>query len=486
MTGGNEARIHNPPISLHPSNNSYKPYSNYKDSGLPWLGKVPAHWAVAPGFLVLSEQKIKNKGMIEKTVLSLSYGKIVIKPPEKLHGLVPESFETYQIVSPGNIIIRSTDLQNDYYSLRVGKVKDRGIITSAYLCFVTKGKLSPDYCYLLLHAYDLMKIFYGMGSGLRQNLDFSDFKRMPVLIPPEEEQAHLVKYIEEIDKKISRFIRNKQKLVKLFKEQKQAIINQAVTRGIDPNVRLKPSGVEWLGDIPEHWEVKPLKRWARINERVLPEATDLDFEIEYIDIGSVSTGFLGRKPERMIFRNAPSRARRILRKGDTIISTVRTYLKAIYFVSGCSQNLIASTGFAVLTPSEDIYPKFLSYIIQNVSFIDKVSVNSIGIAYPAIGESRFKSLHVAMPTNFNEQQAIVGRIEQQSVLIDTAITRAQREIELIREYRIRLIADVVTGKIDVRDIPVGPLEEGEEPEEIDTPEELAELPETEEVQNGDD
>src|SRR6266404_7503267 len=146
-----------------------KPYPEYKNSGLPWLGQVPQHWDVRPAFGAFVPIHERNHGMKEKTVLSLSYGRIVIKSEEKLHGLVPESFETYQIVNPGDIIIRSTDLQNDWTSLRVGLVRDRGIITSAYLCLKMVGPLVPEYGYLQLHALDLMKVFYGMGSGLRQN-----------------------------------------------------------------------------------------------------------------------------------------------------------------------------------------------------------------------------------------------------------------------------------------------------------------------------
>jgi hypothetical protein len=110
-----------------------KPYAEYKDSGLPWLGEVPCHWEVLPAFGAFKPNKARNIGMKENTVLSLSYGRIVIKPAEKLHGRVPESFETYQIVDPGDIVLRTTDLQKDHTSLRVGMVRDRGIITSAYL-----------------------------------------------------------------------------------------------------------------------------------------------------------------------------------------------------------------------------------------------------------------------------------------------------------------------------------------------------------------
>jgi type I restriction enzyme S subunit len=124
-----------------------KPYPEYKDTELSWLGKIPSHWEIRPGFAAFREKQVKNTGILVKQVLSLSYGKIVIKPPEKLHGLVPDSFESYQIVDPGDIIIRSTDLQNDWTSLRVGLVRDRGIITSAYLCFNTTATLIPEYGY---------------------------------------------------------------------------------------------------------------------------------------------------------------------------------------------------------------------------------------------------------------------------------------------------------------------------------------------------
>ena|SRR3974390_1389891 len=160
-----------------------KPYEAYKESGLPWLGQVPAHWDVRPAFGAFVPNQERNDGMKEKTVLSLSYGRIVIKPAEKLHGLVPESFETYQIVNPGDIVLRTTDLQNDHTSLRVGLVRDRGIITSAYLVLRAKAGVDPDFGFRFLSVWDSTKAIYGYGSGLRQNLDFLHFKRMPVALP---------------------------------------------------------------------------------------------------------------------------------------------------------------------------------------------------------------------------------------------------------------------------------------------------------------
>ena len=237
-----------------------QPYPAYKPSGVEWLGGVPEHWRVLPGRACYSTKQISNVELREKTVLTLSYGQIKIKPEAKLHGLVLESFETYQIVEPGDIICRPTDLQNDWNSLRFGLSRHRGSITSAYMCFWTQATLKREYGYLLLHAYDLKKVFYGLGSGLRQNLSWSDFKFLPCLVPPRPEQAAIVRYLDYVDRRIRHYVAAKEKLVALLEEERQAVVNRAVTRGLDPNVHLKPSGVEWLGDVPAHWEVIALTR----------------------------------------------------------------------------------------------------------------------------------------------------------------------------------------------------------------------------------
>ena len=138
-------------------------YPAMNDSGVEWLGAVPKHWTRMAGRACFREKKVPNEGLAETTVLSLSYGKIVVKPPEKLHGLVPASFETYQIVEPGDIIVRPTDLQNDWNSLRFGLSRDRGIITSAYMCLCTEATLMRSFGHLLLHTYDLKKVFLRLG-----------------------------------------------------------------------------------------------------------------------------------------------------------------------------------------------------------------------------------------------------------------------------------------------------------------------------------
>ena len=216
---------------------------------------------------------------------------------------------------------------------------------------------------------------------------------------------------------------------------------------LKPYPSYKPTSIEWLGDVPAHWDVLPLKHWLRMNEAVLSETTDPNFEFRYIDIGSVGTGVLIEKPQKMRFATAPSRARRIVRDGDTIISTVRTYLKAVWFVEDTNGNFICSTGFVVLTPRPGTLPKFVSYLTQNNAFIDRLTANSVGIAYPAITESRLGSFQVAVPP-FLEQTAIAHYLDSADRRIHRYVSSRERLIELLEEYRQAAIHHAVTRGLD--------------------------------------
>lgn len=200
-----------------------------RESGIEWIGKIPEHWEVLPGFRIYKENKTKNIGMIEDNVLSLSYGNIIVKSKEKLTGLVPESFETYQIVKPGDIIIRCMDLQNDKTSLRTGLAKDDGIITSAYLNLnIIDGSL-PEYLHYYLHMLDITKVLYKFGTGLRQNLSYGDFKRLSIVYPKKSEQQKIVDFIESNTIKIDHAISMQQNQIKKLKEYKATLIDACVT-----------------------------------------------------------------------------------------------------------------------------------------------------------------------------------------------------------------------------------------------------------------
>ena len=237
---------------------SFWAYPEYKDSGIEWLGEVPAHWKEKPFFSLVIERCESNTGMKNDNLLSLSYGRIVNKDINALDGLLPASFETYQVVHPGDIVFRLTDLQNDKRSLRSAIVRDTGIITSAYLAGVCRG-IFPEFASLLFRAYDTIKVFYSMGGGLRQSMKYSDMKWLPIWLPDWQEQTQIACFLDHETAGIDALIEEQQRLIELLKEKRQAVISHAVTKGLDPTVPMKDSGVEWLGEVPVHWAISQLK-----------------------------------------------------------------------------------------------------------------------------------------------------------------------------------------------------------------------------------
>ena len=216
---------------------------------------------------------------------------------------------------------------------------------------------------------------------------------------------------------------------------------------LQPYSAYKSSGVERVGDVPEHWGVRRLKYWVGMNHHVLPESTAPEFRFRYLDISSVGTGTLLERPREMPFAKSPSRARRIVQEGDTIVSTVRTYLKAVLFIEGVDDDLVCSTGFAVLTPKHGTSPKFVSYFVQCNSFTDWVTANSTGTAYPAISESQLGSFHIGIPPP-SEQAAIVRYLDYVDRRIRHHVTAKERLIGLLEEEKQAVINRAVTCGLD--------------------------------------
>jgi type I restriction enzyme, S subunit len=429
-----------------------KPYPEYRPSGSPWLGSVPAHWQVRPAFGAFAPIHERNTGMREKTVLSLSYGRIIVKPIEKLRGLVPESFETYQIVNPGDIVIRTTDLQNDHTSLRVGCVRDRGIITSAYLALRTANDVMPEYGYQFLNVWDGTKAIYGYGSGLRQNLDFSHFKRMPVPVPPADEQATIVRFLDWANGRLERAIRAKRKVIALLNEQKQAIIEQAVTRGLCLSLPLKPSGVPWLGDIPQHWEMWRIGQFAKVGNGSTPSRANPS----YWDGGSYP------------WLNSSQVNRGRIRSADQFV-TPRALRECHLPKVPAGSLLVAITGqgktrgMAAILDVEATINQHVAYIaprgpVASTEFLHlalaaayrplRALSDDTGSTKGALTCEDLKRFKLPVPPRA-EQDGLVQRVAVETRAIVNATRRLEREIELLGEYRIRLIADVVTGQFDV-------------------------------------
>ena len=202
-----------------------------KDSGIEWIGKIPQHWEVCKLLKLFKDRKCPNKGNVENNVLSLSYGNIKRRNIETNLGLLPESFESYNIIEPNNIVLRLTDLQNDHKSLRCGLVKERGIITSAYVTLELKDTSQcANYFYRLLHTFDIEKGFYGMGAGVRQSLKYDgELCNLYIIKPPVIEQKHIAEFLDKKCSEIDKTIEDKEKLIEKLVEYKKSLIYECVT-----------------------------------------------------------------------------------------------------------------------------------------------------------------------------------------------------------------------------------------------------------------
>ncbi len=413
-------------------------YESYKDSGVEWLGEIPSHWDLTIGMNVFRENKRDNKGMKEKTVLSLSYGQIIIKPEEKLVGLIPESFETYQIVEPNDIIIRCTDLQNDQTSLRTGLAKDKGIITSAYLNLKVINNHSAKFLHYYLHTLDITKVLYKFGSGLRQNLSFLDFKRLPIIDIPLSEQQKISQFLDDKTAKIDQAVDLAEKQIALLKEHKQILIQNAVTRGLNPDVPLKDSGVEWIGQVPEHWEVKKLKFVLTLSNK---KEESKNSNKRYIGMENIES-FTGKINDIPLIAEGIANS---FYKDEILFGKLRPYLAKSYLADFDG---ICSTEFLVYRSTKVLNNRFALNIFLSYGFIDAVNASTYGSKMPRANAEFISNMFLAIPP-LSEQKQIIDYLDKQTAKIDQAIALKTAHIEKLKEYKNVLINDVVTGKVRV-------------------------------------
>jgi type I restriction enzyme S subunit len=279
-------------------------------------------------------------------------------------------------------------------------------------------------------------------------LTINTLNNIIVPLPPNEvERNYISNFLDKEITHIDNLIDKKQTFIETLKEKRISIISHAVTKGLNKNVKFKVSDIEWLSEVPEHWEEKALKYVCTINDQTLPETTDPEYELNYVDIGSIDKTLGIVNKEKYIFEEAPSRARRIVKDGDILVSTVRTYLRAIAPVIEPEDNLIVSTGFAVIRPQK-INSEYLSFLLRSKYFVEKVVSMSVGVSYPAINASALGKIKIPIPEQ-KEQIQISVFLKKESSSIDKLVELTEKHIEKLQEYKTALISSVVTGKIKV-------------------------------------
>lgn len=431
----------------------YKAYPEYKDSGVEWVGAVPEDWQIVPLFGVAFTELEKNSFNYETNVLSLSYGRIIQRNIEDNFGLLPESFSTYQIVNPDDVILRLTDLQNDKRSLRVGLSLERGIITAAYLKLVAKPKkMSGAFLYRLLHSYDTTKVFYGMGGGLRQSMKYEDMRRLPLLIPSLIEQGKIANFLDHETAKIDTLIEKQQQLIQLLKEKRQAVISHTVTKGLNLNAKMRDSGVEWLGEVPEHWIHSSLKFYAQVIDCKHVTAEFLDDGVPLASIGEVKEKYINLQSAKMTsekFYLELIGGGRDPRIGDIIYSRNATVGEAA-LVGENTPRFAMGQDVCLIRFGNNIDPEFMLQVLKSNLISQQLELAMVGSTFKRINVDSIRGFLIALPP-LEEQQEISVEICDRLTKQDRVIEYAESAIKLMQERRTALISAAVTGKIDVRD-----------------------------------
>jgi type I restriction enzyme S subunit len=444
-----------------------KPYPAYKDSGVPWLGEVPEHWDTVPLCAIATPKKIIGKSHRELLSVYLNRGVIrFAEVQEKRTNVTSEDLSKYQAVDPGDFVLNNQQAWRG----SVGVSKYKGIVSPAYLVLSLDSQINTDYANRLFRDRAMVTQYLisskGVGS-IQRNLYWPYLKRVPTLLPPPAEQAAIVRYLDYMDRRIRRYIRAKQKLIKLLEEQKQSIIHQAVTGQIDvrtgqPYPAYKPSGVEWLGEVPEHWDERPAKyRFREVDERSLTGDEEL-LSVSHI------TGVTPRSQKNITMFMAESYiGHKLCQPGDLVINTMWAWMGAM---GVANQTGIVSSSYAVYRPIHDntFLPEFIDQLLRVQGYVSEYICRSTGIRssrlrlYP----EKFLGIPVVCPP-LEEQKGIVNYLRETTRQLANSISVIQREIDLLREYHTSLIADVVTGKLDVRQAAAGLPAEVVEPELLD-------------------
>lgn len=431
-------------------------YPDLKSSGNVFLGKVPVHWKVESLRNLASVKSIKNCADKELLSVYLHLGVVKFKDIEqKRTNATSDNLTNYQLVEPGDFVLNNQQAWRG----SVGVSKHEGIVSPAYLVLKLCDELDPSYSNWLLRDRAMVAQYLVSSKGvgtIQRNLYWPHLKYAKTIVPPLSEQQKIASYLQAQDAHIARFIKAKRELIGLLTEQKLRIIDHAVTRGLDTSVALKPSGIEWLGYVPEHWEVMPLKR-ACVRSALyganVPATHYTDIGVRFLrttdilESGQLKLGgvFL---PNRMV-RDY------ILADGDILVSRSGTIGRSFLYRAD-RHGQCSYAGYLVrFSPSELLHPDFLFCFTKTRAFADFIKLNAISTTIENLNGDKYAKMAVPLPP-LEEQRTICRWINDECRPLDDAITRAEEEIKLIREYRDRQIADVVTGQVDVRAWAPGP------------------------------
>jgi type I restriction enzyme S subunit len=440
-----------------------KPYPKMKDSGLPWCPHVPAHWDLVPNRAFLNQRKVLvGEKHSDYTLLSLTKQGVIVRDISENKGKFSADMGTSQEVRKGNLVMCLFDVPETPRT--IGLSRHTGMITSAYTVFEVRDDQAANWLEAFYISMDDRKLLSPLYSGLRHTIPKTRFLSTHTPLPAANERAAIIRFLTHADGRIRQLIRSKQRLVALLEEQKHTIIHHAVTRGLDQNVRLMPTGQEWIGDVPAHWDLVPNRAYLRLKKEVVGKRSG-----DYVLLSLTKRGIIARDMENPEGKFPTSfDTYQVIEPGDFVfclfdidetpravgLSTLHGMITGAYTRFACDPSI-----------AEWVYLFYLA--MDNGKRLKPLYTGLRKV----ITKSRFLGAKIPMPPP-EERIRLVAEVEHATRGATDAISRAQREIDLLKEFRTRLISDVVTGRLDVRDaaarLPAEDLEGDDPLDDTDT------------------
>lgn len=466
---------------LHHQDIVLRPYPAMRDSGVPWLGEVPEHWEVRKLRALLDRVTERNRP--DLPLLSVVREKGVIKRDitshDDNHNFIPDDLCNYKVVQAGQFAMNKMKAWQGSYGIS----PHDGIVSPAYFVFDLR-KAVGRFFHTAIRSRAYVPFFTQSSDGVRigqWDLAQARMREIPFFVPSATEQAAIVRFTDYMDRRIRKYVRAKQKLIKLLEEHMQAIIHRAVTRGLDLNVRLKPSGVEWLGDVPEHWDVKRCRYiFHEVDDR------SVDGSEEHLSMSQK----LGLVPSYLVENRTliseSYAGGKLCKVGDLVLNRLKAHLGVFALAQYAG---VISPDYTVLRPVDPVGAEYFERVLRSPACRGELRTRAKGIVegFWRLYTDDFYDINLPCPP-CEERNAIIKNIRMATTEIDKGISGAKREITLLREYRSRLIADVVTGKLDVREAAVKlpaeadklePIDDAEEPTENGTDDPVEEVADAE-------
>lgn len=433
----------------------YQKYAEYKDSGVDWMGAIPKEWSISRLKYIFTIRK-RIAGTLDFDVLSITQRGIKVKDTESGDGQLSMNYSKYQLVYEGDFAMNHMDLLTGYVDIS----KFEGVTSPDYRVFTIddlKKFNSQYYLYLLQMGYK-QKLFFHLGQGSshlgRWRLPTEAFNEVEYPIPSLNEQSQIANFLDHETSKIDTLIAKQEKLIELLKEKRQAVISHAVTKGLNPNVPMKDSGVEWLGEVPEHWDIKKIKYLGSIlNGYAFSSDSFIDQGVKVLKISNIQTMYLDWSDLSFVSEEQANKLEQFLvKKGDLVFALTRpiisTGIKAT--LMDLEEKILLNQRNAILRPNNLCVQKWLYYMVLNQNFVQEFNnqIDKTG-QQPNISTVSIGNLAVSVAP-IEEQVKIVEFIAEKVERIDVLIKKAESAIQLMQERRTALISAAVTGKIDVR------------------------------------